>query len=458
MKVLFKTAAKTLIISLVASVFLTACSKSEPTASTSAAPVAEATEKVTIAPSTAAAETTAPTAKPLENVTIDFWHAFGEGEEKVLKEDVLPAFEKLNPTIKVNAIRMPTENLDAQVLTAAAGGAVPDLMRMDNTWISRFAKEGALQTVEGFPGFDQVVANSFKAPMDTNLFNGKYYGVPLDTNTRVAIYNKELLKLAGATEPPKTMDELVTLAKNLKAKGKYYGITIGGANTWDISAFFWTLGGKYTDDKFATATGFINSPESIKALETIVSWNADKLLAPPILGGAPGTWEGLRGDKGVAANYMMITDGPWFFSILGDAVKDTMIAATIPKGPDGQSHSIIGGQDLVIFKDAKHPNEAWTFSQYMLSEEVQTLMTLKTGAIPTNTNAAKSEKLKDVYYLQAYVDEMATAFARTPTPRWNEISELIGTSFESVLRKKSTAKEALDKAAKEIDAILATTN
>ena len=195
-------------------------------------------------------ETEAPTAKPLENVTIDFWHAFGEGEEKVLKEEVLPAFEKLNPRYKVNAIRMPTENLDAQVLTAAAGGAVPDMMRMDNTWISRFAKEGALEAVEGFPGFDQVVANSFKAPMDTNLFNGKYYGVPLDTNTRVAIYNKELLKLAGATEPPKTMDELVALSKNLKAKGKYFGITIGGPNTWDFSPWFWTLGGKYTDDKY----------------------------------------------------------------------------------------------------------------------------------------------------------------------------------------------------------------
>ena len=60
--------------------------------------------------------------------------------------------------------------------------------------------------------------------------------------------------------------------------------------------------------------------------------------------------------------------------------------------------------------------------------------------------------------MQSYVDEMATAFARTPTPKWNEISDLIGSSFESVLRKKTTAKEALDKAAKAIDAILATTN
>jgi multiple sugar transport system substrate-binding protein len=330
-------------------------------------------------------------------------------------------------------------------------------MRMDNTWISRFAKEGALQAVDGFPGFKQIVADSFKATMDTNLFEGKYYGVPLDTNTRVAIYNKELLAKAGATEPPKTIEELVTLAKNLKTQGKYFGITIGGSNTWDFSPWFWTLGGKYTDDSYTKATGYINSPESVKALDTIISWKDQGLLAPPILGGAPGTWEGLRGDKGVAASYLMISDGPWFFSLLGDAaVKGSMIPAIMPAGPDGKGHSVVGGEDMVIFKGAKHPNEAWLFSQFMLSQDIQVLMTLKTGEIPTNVNAAKSDQLKSIYYLQPYLDEMATAYARTPTPKWNEISDVIGKSFESVLRKKVTSQAALDKAAKDIDTILST--
>lgn len=385
-------------------------------------------------------------------VTIEFWHAYGEGEEVVLLEEVIPKFNEAYPHITVNATRMPTENLEQQVITAAAGGAVPDLMRMDNTWIARMANEGVLQPVDGFPGFDQIVANSFEGPMSTNFFNGQYYGVPLDTNTKIAIYNKALLQEAGATEPPQTIDELVTLARNLKDKG-IFGITIGGPDPWNMLPWFWTLGGRITDDQYTTASGHLNSDASVKALETVVAWNDEGLLAPPILGGQPGTWEGLTGD-GVPAQYMMINDGPWFFTLKGDAVKETMIPAKMPNGPDGKSHSVIGGQDLVIFEGAKQPEAAWTFSQFMLSEEIQVLMAVKTGAIPTNKSAANADELSDVYYLAAYVAEMETAMARTPSANWNQINDIFGKAFESALRKEAAPKEALDQAAAEIDSLL----
>ncbi|THF74003.1 extracellular solute-binding protein [Cohnella fermenti] len=415
----------------------------------SGSPSVEASKEAN--PSPSASESAAAEEKP---ATIEFWHAYGEGEEKVLLEEVLPKFKELHPNITVNATRMPTENLDQQVLTAVAGGAAPDLMRMDNTWVSRMAKEGALQTVDSFPGFDEIKERSFDGPLSTNLYNGKYYGVPLDTNTKIAIYNKELLAEAGATEPPQTIDELVTLARNLKAKGKYYGITIGGPDAWNMPPFFWTLGGSITDDNYTTASGYLNGEASVKALETIISWNDEGLLAPPILGGQPGTWEGLRGEEGSPASYMMINDGPWFFSILGDAVKDTMIPAKMPNGPDGSSHSVIGGQDLVIFNGAKQPEAAWTFSQFLLSDEIQVLMAVKTGAIPVIKTAANAEELKSVYYLDEFVAEMDTAYARTPSANWNQISDVFGKAFESALRKEATAQEALDKAAKEIDALL----
>ncbi len=447
MKLNIKMATKPMVAGLAAMLVLSACSggnngnnggngtaTSEPTK-----PAAEATAK--------------PTDKPADPVTIEFWHAFGEGEEKVLLEEVMPKFGEKFPHITVKATRMPTENLDQQVITAAAGGAVPDVMRMDNTWIPRMAKEGVLQKVDGFPGFDQVVADSFKGPMSTNFYDGSYYGVPLDTNTKIAIYNKELLAEAGASAPPATIDELVALARNLKAKGKF-GITIGGPDAWNMPPWFWSLGGRITDDNYTTATGHLNSDASVKALETIIGWNDEGLLAPPILGGQPGTWEGLRGEEGKPASYMMINEGPWFFSILGDAVKDTMIPAKMPNGPDGASHSVIGGQNMVIFEGAKQPEAAWTFTQFMLTPEIQTLMAVKTGAIPTNVAAANAEELKGVYYLGAYVAEMETAWARTPSANWNQISDVFGKAFETALRKESSAKDALDKAAAEIDALL----
>lgn len=445
MKTLYKTLPKLMAVMLLVAAFLTACgggTSSQTQESASPAKTEEPAASATPAPT--------PKAKP---VTVEFWHAYGEGEEIVLLEEVLPKFKEKYPNITVHATRMPSDNLDQQVITAAAGGTAPDVMRMDNTWIPRMAKEGILQSVDGFAGFDKIVSDSFAGPMSTNFYNGKYYGVPLDTNTKIAIYNKALLQEAGATEPPKTIDELVNLARKMKEKGKY-GITIGGPDSWNMPPWFWTLGGTITDDKFTQATGYLNNAASVKALETIVAWNDEKLLAPPILGGQPGTWEGLRGDKGQPATYMMINDGPWFFGILGDSVKDTMIPAKMPNGPDGKSHSIIGGQDMVIFNGAKQPEAAWTFTQFMLSEEIQTLMSVKTGAIPTNKTAAQSDQLKSVWYFDKYVQEMDTAYARTPSANWNQISDVFGKAFESALRKKTTPKDALDKAAAEIDKLL----
>jgi multiple sugar transport system substrate-binding protein len=449
-----RTSSKILLVMLMAVLFLAGCAGGTTDNGAGAVPA-----DTPAADNNAGAGSEKPADPPKEPevkndpVTVEFWHAFGEGEEKVLLEEVLPKFKEKFPHITINATRMPTENLDQQVLTAAAGGAVPDVMRMDNTWIPRMAKEGALQPVDAFPGFDDIKASSFEGPMSTNYYNGKYYGVPLDTNTKIAVYNKALLQEAGASGPPKTVDELVELARSLKAKGKF-GITIGGPDAWNMPPWFWTLGGKITDDQYTTASGYLNSDASVKALETIVAWNDEGLLAPPILGGQPGTWEGLRGEEGKPATYMMINEGPWFFSILGDSVKDTMIPAKMPNGPDGKSHSIIGGQDMVIFNGAKQPDAAWTFTQFMLTEEIQTLMAVKTGAIPTNKNAVNAEALKDVYYFDEYAAEMETAFARTPSANWNQISDIFGKAFESALRKEATPKEALDNAAKQIDQLL----
>lgn len=393
------------------------------------------------------------TTPPAEQVTVEFWHAFGEGEEAVLLNEVLPKFHEAHPEIKINPTRMPTENLEQQVITAVAGKVAPDIMRMDNTWIAKFAKEGALQPVDGFPGFGDLKAASFDAPVSTNFYDGQYYGVPLDTNTKIAIYNKELLAEAGATEPPATIEELVELARVMKANGKF-GITIGGVDAWNMPPWFWTLGGRITDDNYTQASGYLNSPESIQALETMLGWHAEGLLAPPILAGQPGTWEGLRGEEGTPASYLMINEGPWFFGILGDSVKDSMIPAKMPNGPDGKSHSVIGGQNLVLFKGAKHPDQAWTFAQFMSSEEIQVLMAIKTGAIPTNVQAAKSEALNEVYYLKHYVAELETALARTPSAQWDRISQAFQDAMESAFRGQASAKDALDKAAAEIDGFL----
>ncbi len=380
-----------------------------------------------------------------EPVTIEFWHTYSDTEEKIFNEQVIPLFKKENPYIKVNATRMPTEGLKQQIIAAVAGDASPDVMRMDIVWVPEFAGLDALSTVNDKDGFNSIKNTLFPGPLSTNFYNGKYYGLPLNTNTKVAIYNTDLLKKAGLTKPPKTFDELVQAARTLKSSGDY-GIGIGGTSPWSMLPYFWTLGGKITDDNYTKATGYINSDASIAALQKIVDLNKEGLVAPAITGGDPGTWDGIK------ESYLMIDDGPWFYSILGNDMLKTTTPAVLPAGKGG-STSVVGGEDLVIFSNSKHPKEAWTFMKFMMTEEPQIIMA-QTGLIPTNSTAANSERVLSVPFIKPYIDQLKTAMPRTPSPNWGKIKDAINTAFESAVRGDMTPKAALDQAASEIDGLL----
>ncbi|MBB6671327.1 extracellular solute-binding protein [Cohnella nanjingensis] len=389
---------------------------------------------------------------PKDRVKLEYWHTYSDQEEKVLTEKIKPAFEKAYPNIELQLTRMPYEGLKQQVIAGVAGDAAPDLMRMDIVWVPEFASQGALAKLSDLEGFDEVKANVFDGPLATNFYDGAYYGVPVNTNTKVAIYNKKTLEEAGLTEAPKTMDELVKAAETLKSKGKF-GLGVSGVNAWGLAPWFWSLGGKITNDDYTKSDGFLNSPESVKALETLVSWNAKGLIIPTMLGGEPGVWDGLK-----SGDYLMTDDGPWFYSILmneKDAKFDPMaetVRGLMPAGAGG-SRSVIGGEDLVVFANSKHPKEAWTFAQWMMTEEPQKIMA-EVGLIPSNKAAAEAMKQMDIPFVGEFVQQLETALPRTPIPQWGEMEGIFNLSFEKAIRGEKKPKEALDEAAKQIDALL----
>lgn len=387
-----------------------------------------------------------------KKVTIEYWHTYSDSEEKVLVEKIKPMFEAAYPNIELKLTRMPYEGLKDQVIAAVAGDAAPDLMRMDIIWVPELASKGALKKVSDLPGFDDVKTSVFEGPLQTNIYEGEYYGVPLNTNTKIAIYNADTLKEAGLDHAPATIDELVDAARVLKSKDKQ-GIGISGIHAWGLLPYFWSLGGQVTNEDYTKVDGYLNSPDSIKALETIVNWNKEGLVISALLGGEPGSWDGLK-----SGQYMMIDDGPWFFSImLGDAanefkVMDKTVRALLPAGPGG-SRSVVGGEDLVSFTNSKHPEEAWTFMRWMLGEEPQQIM-VEAGMIPTNKNAAKAIDTTKTPYIKEFIDQLNTALPRTPIPQWGEMETIFNLSFEKAIRGEQSAEDALNDAVKQINDVL----
>ncbi len=383
--------------------------------------------------------------------SIEMWSTFTDIENKVLKEKIVPAFNNKYPNIKVKITPMPGgDDYKKQILQACMSGTTPDLARTDITDVAQYAKEDYLAAIDELPNFNELKDSVFEGPMSTSYYNGHYYGIPLDTNTKIAIYNKRLLEKAGMNEAPKTMDEFQQLAEKLKGN-KVMGIGISGIGTWNMAPYFLSLGGKITDKENSKASGFLNSPESVKALEKIVEWNNNGYAAKSILGGE-GSWEGFN-----AAHYAMIDDGPWWFPANKEQkeVKDNVIFATIPKG-DGGSVSVVGGEDTIIFKASKNQAQAYAFAKFLASDEAQTIFATELNMMPVCKETSKKSVVTDNNMMKVYIEQLSTAWARTPSPAWADIDKAISEAFEKAVRKKAAPQQALDEAAKKIDELLKT--
>lgn len=377
---------------------------------------------------------------------ITFWHTYSEGEEKVFLEQVVPAFETAHPDVKINAIRMPYEGLNQQIITAVAGNTAPDLVRMDITWVAQFAKLGALKALDEMDGFQEILGGALPGPMATTLYKGLHYGLPMNTNTTTGVFNLERLKELGFDAPPTTLEELLGAADLAEPQNEKWLFAVQGSFNWAMLPFIWTLGGSITDDAYTTATGYLNGEATVKALETVKSWYDNQLIGACILGEEPATWGGIEN-----GNYAMVVEGPWFYS--AGETRPNLPSATIP-AVDGRSISIVGGEDLVMLKGTKNAEAAWTFMRFMMTAEAQLPM-VSAGMIPTMAALLDQVDISGSPWMEAYLEQLKTAMPRTPSAEWPSIEEILNLTFESILRGAVSAQEGLDSAAAQIDVLLA---
>lgn len=383
---------------------------------------------------------------------ITFWHAYGEGgpEVQTLEDVVIPAFEEEHPGVKVKPVTVQYDQLHQKLVTAAAGEALPDVVRSDIIWVPELADLGVLVPLdEAMPDFDDLAEQTYEGPLATNKWQDNYYGLPLTTNTKVMLYNEEALKAAGVSEPPATFDELREAAPKVAETGNYL-IAEGDAAGWQILPFIWSNGGDITDEEITTADGHLNGEKSVEAIELLVELYNEKALPKLILGGGGGTdtFEGLA--KGM---YATIIDGPWAYPAIEGQYKDFEIqSAPMPHG-DGESTSVVGGENLVITQESENKELAAEFVRHMLSEDAQLAMA-EAGQISV-LSALSDDMVEIEPSYEEYMNQLETSRPRPPTPAWTKIDEILRKQVQLAIGGDLTAQEAMDQAVEQIDPLLA---
>lgn len=208
-------------------------------------------------------------AKPGKEVTITFWHHYSTAspEEKTLKEVLIPKFEQENPGIKVNPVAFTWEDLHKKLQISGSAGDLPDVARLDIIWVPEFQKSGMLQQLDAFEDFDEVAGSLLEGPLSTAKVGDHYYGLPLNTNTKVLFWNKEMLSQSGVEQAPQTTEQFFEALGKIKSKyEKSWGFGEPALQGWNVLPWIWSNGGDVLSPDFTTADGYLNSPASVEIL------------------------------------------------------------------------------------------------------------------------------------------------------------------------------------------------
>lgn len=385
-------------------------------------------------------------------VTVTFWHAYNETspENEMLVNTLIPMFEKEHPNIKVASLSVPWEDFRRKLLTSLSGGVAPDLIRSDIIWVPELADMGALVALdEEMPDFEEYKSIMFPGPLSTNYWNGHYYGLPLDTNTKVWLYNQELYDLAGISAPPAKVEDLEAQCQALKtAKPEAYLFAADGTFAWVVLPWVWSFGGAVTDVEVTSASGYLNGADTVTAYEYLLKLYDQGCISPVILGNGVDPASGFAQDL-----YANIDNGPWTYPMFESQFPEKKLNAALFPAGKGGSVEVVGGEDVVLFKQSKHPAEAMEFIRFLMTEEYQLKMA-EVGQIPVRADLVDSEYFQQHPYYGIFLEQLKTAQSRTAHPSWAKMDEIITAAGQLILRHEKSPQQALDEAAEAIDALL----
>lgn len=213
-------------------------------------------------------------------ITIQFWNGHtgpdGEVMNKLVKE-----FESTHPNIQIDVQSMAWDQLFTKIDLALSKGSGPDLITLPADRIIENADK-ILKPIN-----DLVKTNFNKSDFDSSLwnltiYNGKQYGIPLDTHPYVLYYRKDIFdknKIKISNDKPMTKEEFLKIGEKLtnKSSGTYGFVfkDLGVHAVWDTWSIFVQTGGqiwgKDGENPQLNSNDMINTISFLRSLQGKIS-------------------------------------------------------------------------------------------------------------------------------------------------------------------------------------------
>jgi multiple sugar transport system permease protein len=390
-------------------------------------------------------------------------------EEMPIDERTVAAFEARYPGIRVLYEPNPGRQYEEKILTGLAAGEPPDVFLLDSKLIPTFTNKRVLLDLAPYVGPLGVdTAQWYPGVLAMARKDGALYAFPKGFTPLMIFYNRALFRAAGlpAPRPDWTWEEFLADATALTrdrdgdGRPEEYGTAFTNYYFYWIP-WVWSGGGDVVSPDGRTATGYLNSPETERALAFPIGLRRDHRVAPDV-----GSW--IQAEK-TGTNYAlfangkiaMIVDGHWrlpkFARYIQDGTLDIGVAP-FPRHPSGRKVNVMYESGWCVPVNARHPKEAALLAAFMAGEEACRIRSAARLEIPSVRSVAEASVADDPTGMErVFLDEVPSC--RQPwgslVERFSEIEWTLQDAVDEVMVNGAPMHETMTRYAAKIDGQLA---
>jgi multiple sugar transport system substrate-binding protein len=304
------------------------------------------------------------------------WSDFVPASDQLLRNKIVPQGEKALG-IKINFETINANDLQARVTAAIQSGTGPDIIMLVGTWPQLYT-ESVVDVSDVVDEIGRAQGGYYDICRVIATVGNKWIGVPWSTGGGLLTYRKSWFEEIGYGDGkfPQTWDEYRAAGKQLKAKGRPLGQTLGhtfGDAPGFWYPYLWSWGGKEVESNGKTVV--LNSKETLDSVKYAVpfwkeahdegglAWDDSSNNRALLSGTISCTNNG-------ASIYLEAKKKPdSYLTEKGIPLWKDILHAPLPKGAGGQ-FNLPGANTHMLMAYSKNQKAAKDFLRWVNSKEV----------------------------------------------------------------------------------------
>lgn len=381
-----------------------------------------------------------------EAAEVTLWHYF-EHEAGDL-EAIAEKYNEEQDDIHVTCTYVSRDELMNQYTIGAVSGELPDIGMVDSpdmaSYISLGVFEDITEELEAWEDLEQFYPGPLLSCQDAD---GKYYGIPNNSNCLALACNMDVLRAAGFENPPTTWDEFRKVCEaTTDASTGTYGFAMCAIGTeegtFQILPWVYSAGGNIDD---------LSSAEATKGIQFLSDLVKDGLMSKEVV-----NWQQSEAFNAFCAGKAaMVESGTWQLADIDEKIAGTFEYqyALLPK--DKEYASTIGGENFGVCTGSEYREECIEFLKYLMSAQNNADFTAAAAKLPVRKDAVNLNELftTDERY-KIFNEGMNYARARGPHAQWPTLSEAFYTATQQSMLGEKSVEDALKQAADTIAPIV----